>query len=96
MRREGSFLPSPVSLLEEVSYVTISHLFSDYEGIRRPYPRGTVNLTFTVSLSDGEKRRLFPGWVISGLGLKDRGSQFILDRFMLGTEVNHSGQFSPT
>ena len=28
-------------------------------------------LSSPVSLSDGEKSQLFPGWVIPGLGLKD-------------------------
>jgi len=76
----ASFLPSPVSLLDTLSYVAESSTLVRNEGIRRVLPWCMTSLLITVSLADSDKRRIFPVWDIPGLGLIIGHSCFILGR----------------
>jgi len=59
LRREPAILPSPVSLLADVSYVPVSHFLASYEGIRRPCEGGLALLLFTRFTVRDWKRGLF-------------------------------------
>jgi len=96
MKRRVVPPPFPVSLLGKLSYVVNSQHSAQYEGIRRVYPRGMVNLAITRFTVRERKRSIIPISGYSGLGLILRGFRFILDRFMLWLGMTTSGQFSPT
>jgi len=82
LRRQGSLLPLPVSLLGNTFVRHRMSRMGSYERIRRVYVGVLFPLCSPVSLLAVEKRLLFPDPVILRYSLFYRGFGIILDQFL--------------
>ena len=64
-----SGVPSPIQSLRKVVHIGgfFLHLLIRNVGIRRVYQGGSLRMIIPSRVDIPEKRRLFPGWVISRL-----------------------------